>query len=65
VGNRLSASSTISGINSGAYSFNPDDQGLIESYDADGNTTATGGKSFAYDSEDRLKSMNGGAVTIV
>ena len=64
VGNRLSATSTIAGINSGALSFNPDDQELIESYDADGNTTATGGKSFAYDSEDRLKSMDGGAVTI-
>jgi RHS repeat-associated protein len=64
VGNRLSATSTISGINSGAFSFNPDDQELIESYDADGNTTATGVKSFAYDSGDRLKSMNGGAVTI-
>lgn len=65
VGNRLSANSSLSGINSGSLSFNPDDQILIESYDADGNTTATGGKSFVYDSEDRLKSMNGGAVTIV
>ena len=64
VGNRLLANSTIAGINSGALSFNPDDQELIESYDADGNVTATGGKSFAYDSEDRLKSMNGGAVSI-
>ena len=35
VGNRLSANSTIAGINSGALSFNPDDQELIESYDAD------------------------------
>jgi RHS repeat-associated protein len=66
VGNRLSENSTINGVNSGSFSYNPDDLllGGIESYDADGNAVATGGKSFAYDSEDRVKSMNGGAVTI-
>jgi hypothetical protein len=36
-----------------------------ESYDANGSVTSTGGKAFAYDSDNRLKSMNGGAVTIV
>jgi RHS repeat-associated protein len=36
-----------------------------ESYDANGNVTSTGGKTFAYDSDNRLKSMNGGAVAIV
>jgi hypothetical protein len=35
-----------------------------ESYDANGNVTATDGKTFTYDSENRLKSMNGGAVGI-
>jgi RHS repeat-associated protein len=65
VGNRLSANSTLSGVNSGSFSFNGDDLMGGESYDANGNTTATGGKTFAYDSDNRLKSMNGGAVTIV
>jgi RHS repeat-associated protein len=36
-----------------------------ESYDANGNTTSTGGKTYAYDSENHLKSMNGGAVTLL
>ena len=36
-----------------------------ESYDANGNVTSTGGKTFTYDSDNRLKSMNGGAVTMV
>lgn len=40
VGNRLTTTSTISGINSGSVSFNPDDEVLIESYDGDGNRVA-------------------------
>ena len=36
-----------------------------KTYDSNGNTLTTGGKTFAYDSENRLKSMNGGAVSIV
>lgn len=36
-----------------------------ESYDGNGNTTATGGKTYAYDSENRLKSMNGGTVALL
>ena len=65
VGNRSSDSSTIAGVNSGTFGYNADDQLSTESYDADGNTIATGGKTFAYDSENHLTSMNGGAVTIV
>jgi RHS repeat-associated protein len=65
VGNRLSTNSTINGVSSGSFSFNGDDLMGGESYDANGNTTATGGKTFAYDSENRLKTMNSGAVTIV
>lgn len=65
VGNRLSDSSTISGINSVAGTFNADDELSTETYDANGNTLSTGGKSFTYDGENHLTSMNGGAVTIV
>jgi RHS repeat-associated protein len=36
-----------------------------ETYDANGNTLTSGGRNFAYDSENRLTSMNGGAVRIV
>ena len=36
-----------------------------ETYDANGNTLSTGGKNFAYDSENHLTSMNGGAVSVI
>ena len=65
MGNRLSANSTLSGISSSSSSYDVDDRASTESYDANGNVVATGGKTFAYDSENRLKSMNGGAVTLL
>jgi RHS repeat-associated protein len=65
VGNRLSASSSLHGVSPASLSYNVDDQILAETYDANGNTTATGGKTFAYDSENHLVSMDGGAVTLV
>jgi len=37
----------------------------MESYDANGNVTATGGKTFRYDTENHLISANGGAVTLL
>jgi RHS repeat-associated protein len=64
VGNRLSAGSTLPGIASGTFVYNMDDLLSMETYDANGNTLTTGGRSFAYDSESRLKSMNGGAVAL-
>jgi RHS repeat-associated protein len=65
VGNRSSATSTLPGIPSSSASFDPDDLQSTESYDANKNTTYTGGRSFAYDSENRLTSMNGSTVSIV
>jgi len=65
VGNRLSVNSTLSGVSSGSYSYNINDLLSIETYDSNGNTLTTGGKTFTYDSENRLKSMNGGAVTLL
>jgi RHS repeat-associated protein len=66
VGNRLSANSTLSGVSSGSYSYSLNDLLLfIETYDSNGNTLTSGGKVFAYDSENRLKSMNGDAVTLL
>ena len=65
VGNRLSESSSLNGIPSGSWGFNADDEVSIESYDANGNVIASGGKTFAYDSENHLVSMNGGAVQII
>jgi RHS repeat-associated protein len=71
VGNRLSLGLSqganlpgISPIQPGSISYDPDDRLSTETYDANGNTLTTGGKTFAYDFENRLKSMNAGAVTI-
>jgi len=65
VGNRLSDTSSLEGITPGSWSFNADDEVSGESYDANGNVTAASGKTFAYDSENHLISMNGGAVQML
>jgi RHS repeat-associated protein len=65
VGNRQTEAPSISGLPSGSFTFNADDQLANETYDANGNTLTTGGKTFGYDAENKLTSMNGGAVTIV
>jgi RHS repeat-associated protein len=66
VGNRQSQTSSIPGIPMASFSYDADDRILsTESYDANGNTTVSGSRTFAYDFANRLKSMNGGAVTLV
>jgi YD repeat-containing protein len=41
-----------------SFIFNLDDEVSSETYDANGNVTSTGGKSFTYDSENHLVSMS-------
>jgi len=65
VGNRLSESSSLPGVASGSWTFNSDDQISSETYDANGNVIAAGGKTFSYDSQNKLVSMNGGVASIV
>jgi len=66
VGNRQSQTSTLPGISAASFTFDANDRILsTETYDSNGNTLTTSGKAFAYDFENRLKSMNGGTVTIV
>jgi RHS repeat-associated protein len=66
VGNRTSANSSLPGVHSVSLaSFNLDDWLSPETYDANGNTLTTGGKTFTYDSENHLMSMNGAAVTMI
>lgn len=60
VGNRTQEASSITGLPSVSLAFSADD--LLtsgETYDANGNTTSTGGRSFTYDSENHLISANG------
>ncbi len=65
VGNRLSDTSSLTGVPSGSWGYNADDELSSETYDQDGNVTAADGKSFTYDSQNELVSMNGGAVQIM
>ena len=67
VGNRTSATSTISGFAPISGTFNQDDELSSEGYnDGNGNVTsavtAAGSKTFAYDSENHLISMGGTAA---
>jgi RHS repeat-associated protein len=67
VGNRTSDTSSLSGVNSGSFGYNADDEVNTESYDASGNTLLTGGKNFTYDAENHLTGMNvsGTVVSII
>jgi RHS repeat-associated protein len=65
VGNRLSQTSSITGIPTGTFSYDADDRLSTEQYDANGNTIVSGARTFAYDFQNRLKSMNNGAVTLI
>ena len=64
VGNRTSDTSSLSGISSGTFGYNPDDELASESYDQNGNVLATGGKTFSYDSQNELISMGSTATLL-
>ena len=65
VGNRLSLTSTLTGLEAGIFGYNSDDEMSSETYDANGNALTMSGMSFAYDSENHLTSMNGGQVQLI
>ncbi len=65
VGNRLSEVSSLGGVSSGSFGYNADDELSTDTYDNNGNTLATGGKTFTYDSQNQLRTMNGGSVTLI
>ena len=53
------------GIINGTFSYDADDRmSSTEQYDNNGNTLASGARTFKYDFENRLKSMNNGAVQL-
>jgi RHS repeat-associated protein len=64
VGNRLSRTSTLAPVASAAYAYDANDRLTNDTYDANGNTTASGGNTYSYDFENRLKAANNGEVTI-
>ncbi len=65
VGNRKTLASTVAGIGAQAASYDNNDRVVGISYDANGNLLGASGAANVYDSQDRLKSFNNGAVTMV
>jgi RHS repeat-associated protein len=65
VGNRLARTSTLASISTTTDTYDANDRLVSDGYDANGNTRAAGGRTFAYDFEDRIKSADNGAVRIV
>jgi RHS repeat-associated protein len=64
VGNRLTETSSLAGVNSGSFGYNADDEVSTETYDNNGNTLTTGGKSFTYDAENHLTGMSVSGTTV-
>src|SRR6185437_1644473 len=55
----------LAGVPSGSWNYNSDDELSSETYDKNGNVTAANGKTFSYDSQNELVTMNGGAVQLM
>jgi RHS repeat-associated protein len=64
VGNRTSRTSTVAALGAQSFTYNANDEISGDTFDANGNTTASGGHTYAYDFENRLVSNDTGAVTI-
>ena len=65
VGNRTNRSTSVSGLNNQAFIYNPNDWLTnTDSYDSNGNTTASSGTAYQYDAMNHLTNANGGSVVI-
>jgi RHS repeat-associated protein len=65
VGNRLSRTSTVSPVPAATSTYDANDRLNSDTYDQNGNTTASGGNSFTYDFQNHLLTQNSTAVAIV
>jgi len=63
--NRVTRTSSVSAVPSTSYAYDANDRLTSDAYDDNGNTIAAGGTTFAYDFENRIKSLNDGAVTFL
>jgi hypothetical protein len=61
VGNRLTRTSTVTGVPAQSSTVDANDRLNSDSYDANGNTTSSNSNTYAYDFENRLTSLNNGA----
>ena len=64
-GNRLTRTSSLPSVSSELYGYDANDRLTIDTYDGNGNTTRDNGTTYAYDFENRLTSLNSGAVTFL
>jgi RHS repeat-associated protein len=64
VGNRTQKTSTIPGFPGGLTNYNANDQLSTDTYDNDGNTTASSGLGYVYDFENHVIQAGGG-ITMV
>ena len=62
VGNRLTRTSTVVGVSPTSSSYDADDRLTSDTYDANGNTTASGGTTYTYDFENHLATASGGVA---
>jgi RHS repeat-associated protein len=65
VGNRQDRASSVGQVPSQSSSYDVNDRLTSDSYDNNGNTTTANGKSYAFDFENHLTSLNPGNVTYV
>ena len=65
VGNRVSRTSSIASVPPSSNSYDQNDRLNTDQYDANGDTKVSGINSYEYDFEDRISSVNHGAIAIV
>ena len=64
VGNRTNRTSGVSGLANQTPAYNTNDWLTTDTYDNNGNTTASSGAAYQYDAENRLTDVNSGAILI-
>jgi RHS repeat-associated protein len=65
VGNRLARNSTIAAVPSTTSIYDANDRLGSDGYDNNGSTTSSAGKTYTYDFENRIISVNNGAIALV
>jgi YD repeat-containing protein len=65
VGNRLTRASTLAALGPQTFGYDSNDELTTDAYDANGNTTSSGGHTYGYDFENRLVSKDAGTVAVV
>src|SRR5262249_21333977 len=64
-GNRQVRSSTLAALAAQSFTFDANDRLASDAYDNNGNTLVSAGNTYTYDFEDRLTSVNNGAVMMI